>query len=746
MFAFLNPALLWTGLGLMSVPIVIHLFFRHRHQRIRWAAMSFLLAALRKQKRRIRMENLLLLLLRCALVALLGLALARPQASAGLLASLTSGSRNIVLILDTSASMAARHTGRTAFRRAQEQASELLKSLGDSSKVTLVVTRDPELGGVPRAPIERAHPDDVRRRLGSLRTTHGPNRLGEVIRLAGQKAAEMTGRRLLIFVTDLQKRDWRNAEGSIYEDLRRSLRSLRRGDQEAPPLVVLDVGRSGLANVVIEDFTRVEGREPIAGQAVGLAVRVVNYGGEEAAGNLTLYRAREMDGTFQKLDSQAAKIKRTVGVGSPSFEEHAFYVTLEEGSDGPLRFRVAFEGSEGGRDRIEEDSRRQLALRVRQPLRILPVRTFSYALKLLDLVSNEPWLDWLDPVRPADLSKADLGKVDLVVWADADVDGLDAEGVFNLETFVRRGGGLLAYTGTFTAAAPANRLFFKERGQGLFPMLLGAPVELDLESAVELDLTKEIHHPLFSGMTSDARARTFFGYNPLRITWYRPVTGYPEDAVVARWTSADDAPAVLTHRLGRGRVVVVTTTPDERFKILNGSLIPPLFFLDATHFLVSEDDSHRNVSVGAPITVLLPSTTRNVTVERPEGAGGTLVEPIADASAPFSFTDTAYPGFYRFSMETAVAPGATPGTAVHVAAVNVEAQEGDLRRASFTELQRNLPGVDLHLAEQATDAIPQRETHVRSELGRALLAGVGILLLVEMLMAWRFGSRRRWQA
>ena len=86
--------------------------------------------------------------------------------------------------------------------------------------------------------------------------THGPNRLGDVIRLAGQKAAELSGRRLLIFVTDLQERDWRNAEGAIYEDLRRSLRSLRRGDEEAPPLVVLDVGDRRLPLDFLGDSAR----------------------------------------------------------------------------------------------------------------------------------------------------------------------------------------------------------------------------------------------------------------------------------------------------------------------------------------------------------------------------------------------------------------------------------------------------------------------------------------------------------
>ena len=112
MTALVHPGLLWTGLGLVAVPILIHIFFRRRHRVIRWAAMDFLLRALKKQKRRLQIENLILLLLRCAMLALLGLALARPAVQAAAVAHLTGGGQNLVLVMDTSTSMGARHTGR----------------------------------------------------------------------------------------------------------------------------------------------------------------------------------------------------------------------------------------------------------------------------------------------------------------------------------------------------------------------------------------------------------------------------------------------------------------------------------------------------------------------------------------------------------------------------------------------------------------------------------------------------------
>src|SRR2546426_9944593 len=74
---FLNPAYLFAGLALISLPIIIHLINRMRFRRIRWAAMEFLLKSQKRNRRRLIIEQLILLALRCFLVVLAGLLVAR---------------------------------------------------------------------------------------------------------------------------------------------------------------------------------------------------------------------------------------------------------------------------------------------------------------------------------------------------------------------------------------------------------------------------------------------------------------------------------------------------------------------------------------------------------------------------------------------------------------------------------------------------------------------------------------------
>ena len=74
---FLNQTLLW-GIAAISVPIIIHLLNRRRFRRVPWAAMRFLRVSVEQNQRRMKIEDWILLLVRCGLVALLALLMARP--------------------------------------------------------------------------------------------------------------------------------------------------------------------------------------------------------------------------------------------------------------------------------------------------------------------------------------------------------------------------------------------------------------------------------------------------------------------------------------------------------------------------------------------------------------------------------------------------------------------------------------------------------------------------------------------
>ena len=102
---FLSPIFLY-GLALVGIPVLIHLIRKRKIKVIQWAAMEFLLLSQRKQKKRLRIEELILLLLRIMIVALAVMAFARPVARSLGIPLLSQTSRvYAVIVLDNSFSM-----------------------------------------------------------------------------------------------------------------------------------------------------------------------------------------------------------------------------------------------------------------------------------------------------------------------------------------------------------------------------------------------------------------------------------------------------------------------------------------------------------------------------------------------------------------------------------------------------------------------------------------------------------------
>ena len=129
---FQNPGLA-IGAALCVVPLIIHLLNRQRHRPQRWAAMRFVLAAYKKTRRQVQLENLLLLLLRMLAIAALAFAIARPFASGDSpLAALREERRDLVLIIDGSASTGYREEVESVFERIVGRASELTAELDES--------------------------------------------------------------------------------------------------------------------------------------------------------------------------------------------------------------------------------------------------------------------------------------------------------------------------------------------------------------------------------------------------------------------------------------------------------------------------------------------------------------------------------------------------------------------------------------------------------------------------------------
>lgn len=126
---FLHAGLAAAGLACVAIPIAVHLLMRRRRRPVMWGAMRFLIEAYRMRRRRLLLEQWLLLATRCLLVVLIALAVGRPLV--GALAGPATGGRTLYILIDNSmTSAAADADGATALQRHKQAARSLLTTLG----------------------------------------------------------------------------------------------------------------------------------------------------------------------------------------------------------------------------------------------------------------------------------------------------------------------------------------------------------------------------------------------------------------------------------------------------------------------------------------------------------------------------------------------------------------------------------------------------------------------------------------
>ena len=141
----LNSVGLWTIIGLLgiAVPIIIHLLYRKHRRQTDWAAMELLRKALVTRSGQVKIEDLLILVLRCLALALLALALMRITLDS----NSAIGEKRIGMVVAIDASYSMNHGEFSRFKSAVAKAEEILKQTakeGDPVSIVLMSSR-PEI-------------------------------------------------------------------------------------------------------------------------------------------------------------------------------------------------------------------------------------------------------------------------------------------------------------------------------------------------------------------------------------------------------------------------------------------------------------------------------------------------------------------------------------------------------------------------------------------------------------------------
>lgn len=301
-----NPLMLGVGALAVLSPIIIHLLNKRRFKIVNWAAMDFLFDADKKNRRRVKLENFLLLLLRCLAMLLLGLLLARPFLPSGTFGNSQQFQR--IILLDDSLSQRVKVGNQTAFDSARDRIKQLLQKLaGDSGSdfLTLYLTSDPEkpVGGLTNEPITLDSLDTIISRIDELecsdQVANYVQGLTEINSFLSEDRS--TNNQVVYVMTDMRRRDWQDAAAEDAENTPGKL--VAKISESTPNTFVVDVGSTLEENLAV---TEVRAEDIlVAGTIVRFSVSVANFGETTADNVLLRFRVDDFQPQVERIASIA---------------------------------------------------------------------------------------------------------------------------------------------------------------------------------------------------------------------------------------------------------------------------------------------------------------------------------------------------------------------------------------------------------------------------------------------------------
>lgn len=733
--SFLNGILAF-GAAAFVVPLIIHILNRSRFRSIQWGAMHLLDSIVRVNHRRFRIEQLILLLVRCAIPAVLAFCLARP---------LLTGWRDLagdapvsaVILLDTSYSMDASSGGGRHFDQAIQEAIAILENMSRGSEVSVIQT-----GGRPTPVFDQPvfDPPLMIERLREIQGGFGASQMPESLELAMATLANMSHvRRELIVISDFQSSDWPEKSDPFYKQINKAIE-----DAAIQPVAsLIHIGEECFGNVSVDAIEISSGAVGVA-QDVLVRVRIENHGTTEYEKARVALMLDGVEASVSQVDLEPQGT--TQAVFTCQFDSPGSHViTVELAVDDPLA----------------TDNRLSAAINVwnqidvllvdgapsAQPLQgetdFLSVALTPFTLgrfRLTDLVVTKS-------INPPLLKAEALKNVRVVVLAN--VEKLEPQQVTDLNQYVHGGGSLLLFAGDRLDVNWYNESLYADNA-GLLPAPFlntvgvdqadglsgaGGVVSADGGESVAANagriVAQHFDHPaleLFNdpanGDLSTAEIRRWYRFGDL-----------PDGAnVMARLSSGD--PLLVEKEVGEGLVIQVATACDADWSDLplRPVFVPLMQQLVAS--MASRVAPPQNIATGEPVISVFRGEVSDapLSLTTPIGERLTVQLQNQEGRGVARFVDTQRPGVY-----TLTGPDAQP---IHYVAQSSrdESKLSVLEDDDIRDVAEPLQAVAVRSAKEYL----RRDRNWRHgrEVWKFLLALVLVLMFAELILQQRFARAR----
>lgn len=509
----LNPLALF-GLLAAGIPLLLHLLNLRKLRVVEFSSLRFLHELQQTRVRRLRLQQILLLILRTLIIVFAVLSFARPTVP-GKLPLLASAQRSsVVILVDNSASMEASDGRGQRFTQAQLAARNIVDGLKDGDEVVVI----------PMAGLDRRQQAVFTRTfavakesIDNMRPTDDRADVVRALRVADALLREAVhGHREVFVVSDLQSSSFARIDGDSTTPLR---------EKASVYLVQIGDGIAGLERNLSVDSVAVLTSLVRSDRPVEIEAFVRNGSSEDAVGSLVTLSYDGVRVAQRAMDIPAGST-RSIVVSAP-----------------PQRRGIISAAVELERDAIVRDNVRWTAVIVPpRPRTVLIGSTadIAYIRTVLTLPGLEDVAPELTYYPSVSAASSQLASADAIVLCGGPISASD---IALLKSVIERGSGL--YVNAFD-------------GDDL--QALGVALGLGIQNVTEAPLSApwrvkklDRQHPLFQGVfSSSGDDRSVETPSILR---QRAVTGGTTLA------SSDGGTILAETSLGAGRVIYCGLAP-----------------------------------------------------------------------------------------------------------------------------------------------------------------------------------------
>ena len=541
----LNPFTIWATLAAIgvAVPIIIHLLYRKNRKETDWAAMELLRRALVVRSGQIKLEDFIILLLRCLTLLLLAAALLRPI----LKDSDLIGDQKVGMVVAIDDSLSMNHGATTRFENAIEKARQVIGTSQPGDKISIVFLNERSIDDPNKIPLRAADYDptkinsilDEAKKSGA--SNHQSN-LENSIPLLKEMSEEMkAGTKEIHIITDAQQSDWNGLSSEAKGML-----------AEIPASIyILPVNSENDDNRSITSLKYVSGSLNNSGVA-RFEATVKNFGTNDAnSGNIEFYQ----DGNLVS--------RQTLGViDSGSSKVIPFLANYNKPGDLSITAKIS-------KDNLSEDNFRNIVVNVRPGIRVLCATDsvneglsnstnglffLENALRLRS--SDEEAGIQVTSVDSSDLTLEKLNDYDIIILANVSSPSIEIAN--RLKTFTENGGGLILFAGENINAEKYGQTF-GTTSESILPAIIGnkKTATEENENLYSLDVPTS-DHPLATvirsmseEMINDAKIKSLVELQPT------------QGSQVILSLVEDKSPVLVSKEVGNGSVILCSTSADR---------------------------------------------------------------------------------------------------------------------------------------------------------------------------------------